>query len=198
MAFDAEPAKVPRARLIASMIVFVLLMGATPALAESLGIEGLALLPFFLPALVALVWMSREVSTYARRKGNATPAGMAYSRRILPFAAGYVVVMLGAIVLHQRYHVGGPALYLLAILPSLPVVGIVWAMGRFLVEESDEYQRALTVRKMLIATGFMLVVVTVWGFLEEFALVAHFPAYWGFIVWCFGLGVGGIWCKVRA
>jgi hypothetical protein len=34
---------------------------------------------------------------------------MAYSRRILPFAAGYVVVMLGAIVLQQRYHVGGPA-----------------------------------------------------------------------------------------
>jgi hypothetical protein len=198
MAFDAEPAPVPKGRLIASMILFVGLMGATPALAEMWGIDGPALLPLFLPALAALVWMSREAVAYSRRKGCATAAGMAYNRRLLPFAAGYVVVMLGAIVLHGRYHVAGPALYVLAVLPALPLVGIVWALGRFLVEESDEYQRALMIRKMLVATGFMLVVATIWGFLEEFGLVAHLPAYWTFIVWCFGLGVGALWSKLRA
>jgi hypothetical protein len=198
MAFDAEPAPVPRGRLIASMILFVALMGATPAVANLLGIDGPALFPLFLPALAALVWMSREVGAYSRRKGCATPAGMAYNRRMLPLSAAYVVVLLGAILLHQRYHVTGPALYVIAVLPSLPLVGIVWALGRFLVEETDEYQRTLAVRKMLVATGFMLVVATIWGFLEEFALVPHLPAYWAFIIWCFGLGVGACWNKLRA
>jgi hypothetical protein len=198
MAFDAEPAKAPRGRLVASMILFVLLMGATPALAETWGITGLALLPFFLPALAALVWMSREVSLHARRRGCATAAGLAYNRRMLPLAAAYVVVLLAAIVLHDRFHVAGPALYAVAVLPALPLIGIVWALGRFLIEETDEYQRNLMVRKMLVATGFMLVVATVWGFLEDFGLVRHMPAYWAFIVWCIGLGVGAGWNRLRA
>jgi hypothetical protein len=197
MAFNAEPANPPRTRLVISMVLFVLLMGATPALARKWGIDGVALLPFFLPALAALVWMGLEVRVYSRRRGCGTAAGMAYNRRMLPLAAGYVVVLLGAILLHERLHVEGPALYAVAVLPALPLIGIVWALGRFLIEETDEYQRALAVRKMLVATGFLLVVATIWGFLEEFGLAAHLPAYWCFIVWCFGLGVGAAWTKLR-
>ena len=198
MAFDADPVKPPRIRLIVSMAVFLLLMGATPALAQLWGIDGFALLPFFLPALAALVWMSREIALNARRRGCATAAGMAYNRRMLPLAAAYVVVMLGAILMHDRLHVTGPALYAIAVLPALPLIGVVWALGRFLIEETDEYQRALAVRKMLVASGFLLVVATIWGFLEEFGLVPHLPAYWCFIVWCIGLGVGAVWNKLRA
>jgi hypothetical protein len=198
MAFDAEPVKPPRIRLFASIALFLLLMGATPALAQLWGIDGFALLPFFLPALAALVWMSREISLNARRRGCATAAGMAYNRRMLPLAAAYVVVMLGAILMHDRLHVTGPALYAIAVLPALPLIGVVWALGRFLIEETDEYQRALAVRKMLVASGFLLVVATIWGFLEEFGLVPHLPAYWCFIVWCIGLGVGAGWNKLRA
>ena len=198
MAFDAEPANAPRGRLIASILLFLLLMGATPVIAKRLGLDGLMLLPLFLPALAALVWMSREVRLHSRRKGCETAAGLAYNRRMLPLAAAYVVVMLGAIVLHERLHVTGPTLYLIAVLPALPLIGVVWAMGRFLIEETDEYQRGLAVRKMLMATGFLLVVATVWGFLEEFGLVPHLPAYWCFIVWSFGLGVGAVWNKLRA
>jgi len=198
MAYDAEPANAPRGRLVASMVLFVLLMGFTPWLARREGIEGFALLPFFVPALAALVWMSREVAAYSRRKGCATAAAMAYNRRMLPLAAAYVVVLLGAILMHERLHVTGPALYVIAILPALPLIGVVWALGRFLIEETDEYQRGLAVRKMLVATGFLLVVATIWGFLEEFGLVSHLPAYWGFIVWCIGLAVGAGWNRLRA
>ena len=198
MAFDAEPAKTPRGRLVASIFVFLLMMGGTPALAERWGIEGWALLPFFLPALAALIWMSREVRLNARRKGCETEAGIAYNRRMLPLAAAYIVVLLGVILMHDRLHVTGPALYLIAILPALPLIGVVWALGRFLIEETDEYQRALAVRKMLVATGFLLVLATIWGFLEEFGLVPHLPAYWCFITWCIGLGVGAGWNRLRA
>jgi hypothetical protein len=118
--------------------------------------------------------------------------------RLVGVGWAYVVVMLGAILMHDRLHLTGPALYLVAVLPALPLIGIVWALGRFLVEETDEYQRALAVRKMLVASGFLLVVATTWGFLEEFSLVPHLPAYWCFIVWCFGLGVGAGWTKLRS
>lgn len=198
MAFDAEPANPPRTRLIASMVAFVLLMGATPWLARRWGIDGVALLPFFLPALAALVWMGLEVRANAQRRGCATPAGMAYNRRMLPLSAAYVVVLLGAILLQRHHPLSGPALYAIAVLPALPLIGIVWALGRFLIEETDEYQRALAVRKMLVATGFLLVVATIWGFLEEFGLAPHLPAFWCFIVWCLGLGLGAVWTKVRA
>ena len=110
MAFDAEPSNPPKTRLIASMALFVLMMGATPALAQKWGIDGLALLPFFLPALAALVWMGLEVRANAQRRGCATAAGMAYNRRMLPLAAGYIVVLLGAILLHRHYQLAGPAL----------------------------------------------------------------------------------------
>jgi len=63
-------------------------------------------------------------------------------------------------------------------------------MGRMLIEETDEYQRMLLARQAIIATGVMLSVTSVWGFLEDFGQVPHVPMYWAFIVWCAGLGVG--------
>jgi hypothetical protein len=179
------------------MILFVALMGLTPALAQMWRIAGLALLPFCLPALAALVWMGREVVAYSRRKGCATPAMMAYSRRVVPLSAAYVIVLMLAITAHDRFHISGPALYAIAVLPALPLIGVVWALGRLLIEETDEYQRGLAVRKMLVATGVLLVAATVWGFLEDFGLVPHLPAYWAFIVWCIGLGIGALFNKAR-
>lgn len=197
MAFDAELSPAPRGRLIVAMILFVALMGLIPALTNMWRVEGWALIPLWIPALAALMWMGREAALYSRRKGCATPAAMAYSRRALPLSAAYVIGLLGAITAHDRLHVDGPALYAIAIVPALPLLGVIWALGRLLVEETDEYQRALAVRKMLVATGFLLVVATIWGFFEDFGLAPHLPAYWAFIVWCVGLGLGGIINKAR-
>jgi hypothetical protein len=179
------------------MILFVALMGLTPALAGAWHIHGFALLPFCVPALAALAWMGREAIAYSQRQGCATPAATAYSRRIVPLSAAYVIVLMLAIAAHDRFHVSGPTLYAIAVLPALPLIGVVWALARFLIEETDEYQRALAVRKMLVATGFLLVAATIWGFLEDFGLVPHLPAYWAFIVWCIGLGIGAIANKAR-
>ena len=63
-------------------------------------------------------------------------------------------------------------------------------IGRLLVEEQDEYLRMLLVRQTLVATGFTLTIVTVWGFLENLDLVAHVDAFYVAILWFVGLGVG--------
>jgi Kef-type K+ transport system membrane component KefB len=114
-----------------------------------------------------------------------------YNKRVIGLSLLYALLLVAAIMVFKRMHPSGPLAWLLAILPALPIMAIVAAMGRYLVEESDEYLRAMEVRKSLIATGFMLTVTTGWGFLQSFELLPHVDFYWATIIWFGGLGVGG-------
>ncbi len=120
-----------------------------------------------------------------------SPAVRRYVRRFIPLMIAYVLVLLAVVHVMNTAPPEGPLVYILAVLPALPLIGVIFVMGRLLVEESDEYLRMLLARQMLIATGVTLVICTIWGFLESFADVPHVPIYWAFVVWCFGLGVGG-------
>lgn len=83
----------------------------------------------------------------------------------------------------------GPWRYLLALLPSLPLLATFWAMGAYLLEETDEFKRAVLAQAMLWGLGVTLAFTTVWGFLEEFASVARFPLYLVFPVFCAGMSL---------
>jgi hypothetical protein len=85
---------------------------------------------------------------------------------------------------------GGPIAISSRSCPALPIIAIFAAIGRYLIEESDEYLRLLTVRQTLVASGFALSLATAWGFLESFDLAAHVDAYWIAVVWFGGLGLG--------
>jgi hypothetical protein len=119
-----------------------------------------------------------------------------YNWRVLWLSALYAVFLISAVYGFKYRLFAGPGAYLAAILPAVPIVGIFAAMGRYLVEEQDEYVRMLMVRQSLWASGFALSVATVWGFLENFNLVTHVDAYSIAIVWFFGLGVGAIMNKL--
>ncbi len=84
----------------------------------------------------------------------------------------------------------------IAVLPGLAIVGVIWAMGRLLIELSDEYLRLIEVKKSLIATGFALAVSSVWGLLEFYTDVPRVPIFFVFPIWCFGLALGSLWTKV--
>ena len=102
----------------------------------------------------------------------------------------YVVLLFAAETLIRRGHLTGPLAYVVAVLPALPIIGIFAAIGRYLVEETDEYIRFLTVRQTLIACGLALSFATAWGFLESFGLAPHFDTYWIAVIWFAGLGLG--------
>jgi hypothetical protein len=119
-----------------------------------------------------------------------------YNWRVAWLSALYAIFLIGAVYGFKRQLFAGPGAYLAAILPALPIIGIFAAMGRYLVEEQDEYVRMLMVRQSLWASGFALSIATVWGFLENFNLVTHVDAYSIAIVWFFGLGVGSIMNKL--
>ena len=123
------------------------------------------------------------------RAGHSS-AWKRYNWRLIWLSLSYAVFLIGAVYGFKHQLFGGPIAYVAAVLPALPIIGIFGAMGRYLVEEQDEYVRMMMVRQSLWASAFALSVATVWGFLENFNLVEHVEVYSVAVVWFFGLAVG--------
>jgi hypothetical protein len=121
-----------------------------------------------------------------------TSAWVRYNIRVVWLSLIYSVLLILAVYGFKHGMVGGAASYLVAVLPALPVIGIFVAIGRYLVEEQDEYVRMLMVRQTLWASGFTLSLATIWGFLDNFELVGHVDGYWVVVVWFVGLGIGAM------
>ena len=123
-------------------------------------------------------------------RGKMPPAMRRYMKRLFISMILYAVALIAAIYMFNRDMVSGPLAYAMGALPALPIIGVFWTIGKLLAEMSDEYQRLLLTRQVLVATGFMLSVATLWGFLEQFELVFHIPAYYWAVLWFGGLGLG--------
>src|SRR6266550_2564112 len=121
-----------------------------------------------------------------------TSAWKRYNWRIIWLSLLYAAFLMPAVYGFKHKLIGGGFAYVAAILPALPIIGIFFAIGRYLVEEQDEYVRMLMVRQTLWASGFALSCATVWGFLENFDLVGHVDGYWIVVVWYFGQSIGSI------
>ena len=115
-----------------------------------------------------------------------------YVSRVFVAMVGYVATVLLAEILIDDRGLTGPLAWLVALLPGLCVASVFWAIGRLLIEETDEYRRSLLVRQMLVATGLTMVVATIYGFLENYGLVAHVGAFYLTILFFVGLGVGAL------
>ena len=124
------------------------------------------------------------------------PAQKRYNRRVLWLSLTYAAFLCLAVYGFNHRLLHGPAAYVAAILPALPIIGVFGAMGRYLLEEQDEYVRMLMVRQTLWASGFALSLATIWGFLESFDLVSHIDAYYVAVLWFGGLGLGACMNKL--
>jgi hypothetical protein len=123
-------------------------------------------------------------------------ASKRYNLRVLWLGLAYAALLIGANLAFNRQLLGGPMMWLAAIAPALPIIGIFGAIGRYLVEEQDEYVRMLMVRQTLWASGFAISVATIWGFVESFGLAGHVDSYYIAVLWFGGLGLGA--CINRA
>lgn len=121
---------------------------------------------------------------------SRTVAARRYQARSISLALLYAAALLGAVYAFTHQLVAGPAAWIVAVLPALPIIGMFAAIGRYLVEEQDEYLRMLMVRQTLWASGFALSAATLWGFLEAFDLVGHVEPYYVAVLWFGGLGLG--------
>ena len=107
-------------------------------------------------------------------------------------AAVVLLAVIAARYLIGQELVGGPLVWVLALSPGLAMIGIFYAYGMLIIEQKDEFIRMLVLRQLVIATGIALSFATVWGFLEEFGLVAHIYPYYVAVAWIAGFAFGGL------
>lgn len=119
---------------------------------------------------------------------NGTPAGRRYVVRTFAFMAPYVAINVAAILGAFDEIYGRPQAWVLALAVSAPVIGQIWATLS-LMNESDEFIRALIARQFILAAGLAMAIASVWGFGESYAGAFHLPAWLIYpLFWaCFGV-----------
>jgi hypothetical protein len=90
---------------------------------------------------------------------------------------GFALAAVGTSVFADRRHPAGAELYVLAMLPSIPVVCMLAILGMHLARERDEFQRAMVVRSLLWAIGGTLAVGVFEGYVREYGGVLKLPAF---------------------
>jgi hypothetical protein len=111
------------------------------------------------------------------------PAGRRYTLRFLPAMLLYVFVFAAATWVFKHLHPTGAGAVLMALAPSVPILLAIRAMMLFLKEETDEFLRSRMLEGWAIATILTLSICTVWGFLDQFAVVPHLPLWAAFPLW---------------
>jgi len=111
---------------------------------------------------------------------GGSAASRRYSRRIWPTMLSYVVLLALALWTRHSRAVEGALRYAIALLPAIPLVGVVALVAQAISAEEDEFQRSVWAEAMLWGTATTMVATTVWGFLESLAGAPHLPLYWVF------------------
>ena len=149
---------------------------------------GTAALLLVIPVVLAVNFV-RAVRSAERPLGADSPALGRYNMAILVFSLLYMAGLLIALRVHQSGP-AAPIMFAATLLPTLPALGIVWAVFRYLAQESDEYLRMRAASAALAGLGVVLVLGTLYGFLETFGLAPHIWAWWVLPVWAMGMGLG--------
>jgi hypothetical protein len=145
--------------------------------------------------ILALIPVALMIAFYrAAQRANTTPgsAGSAqarYTRGILMSSLAYMLGLGIALSVWRNYDVSQAATFLLALMPVLPIFGMIWVMARYLHEERDEYLRHRAIMASLGGLAAVLAIGSFWGFLETFELVPHVPGWWAVPIWAVGMGV---------
>lgn len=177
---------------------FILSSLGLGALTLSGAIEGrgtiliLMIAPLLLLAAVARAAHSRLMAQQETGGQRAKLAQARYIKRVAIFTSLYLLTFAALTFADEAFAPPVALRTVLAILPGLAISGMFWAIGRLIVEETDEFIRMLTIRQTLIASALALSSASIWGFLESADLVMHVDAYWIAVVWFAGLFVGAV------
>ena len=120
-----------------------------------------------------------------------TPAQKAHTKRIMWLLLAYVIVLPPLVWVRANTAVAGYIPTLMAIVASIPVLGIFASWGRYVSDERDEYHQALTLKRIAVATNVTMGAAVVWGFLQAFGAMPLVEAYWVPFVWVVVQGMFG-------
>ena len=133
----------------------------------------------------------KRTESPAKQIGKKMPKHMRrYMTRLGVSFAFYGAMLGGAVVAINHLELSFQIKAVLSVLTAAPLLFIIWAVGELLADpKMDEFERMIMVRCSLYATGLVMAVATVWGFLENFAEVPDFPLYMMFPLFWFFFGL---------
>jgi len=105
-----------------------------------------------------------------------------YRLRSALFMSGYVAVNLAAI-LGAFDHMKSPGTWVFSLIVAAPVAGHIWALLSWM-RDSDEFIRALSAKRFIVAAGLAMAIASAWGFMELYAKAPHvsaamiYPLFW--------------------
>jgi len=161
-------------------------------------LKKLGLFAAFILAVALSVWIGKQGGAWAYVGGLGTvAASLAFAllsnklfrrekirgpmrRYLLRFGVSmcaYVILLVTAVSLGRQGLADGPWGYLIALAPSVGVLGGIATVGFYLAEETDEFARTTLIHSLLWATAGTLSVATIWGFLETFDKAPHVPTW---------------------
>lgn len=143
----------------------------------------------FLASFLLIIPMVRANQKAMAARGIKSEAMTRYSRRFAIASLAYVALFFGAMWTARMTDPGLAVRIVLAMVAALPVIFMIRAMALLLKEEDDEYLRSRLVEQSLIATGVLLTVATLYGFLNAFDVAPRLDAWVAFPLWAVGLGV---------
>lgn len=149
----------------------------------------------FIASFLLIVPLVRATQRAQSACGLNSKAMRSYNRRVLVASLIYVVLLCSGIWIAGYYQPPALARVVLAAAAAAPIIFIVRAMALLLKEETDEYIRMRLVEQSLFATGFLLTVATLYGFLNVFDLAPRIDAWAVMPVWTLGLGVARFFQK---
>lgn len=120
-----------------------------------------------------------------------TPAQRAHTKRILWLLLVYAIILPPLVWVRTNTALAGFVPTLMAIIASIPVLGIFASWGRYLSDERDEYHQALALKRIAIATNVTMGAAVVWGFLQAFGAMPLIEVYWVPFVWVVVQGLFG-------
>jgi hypothetical protein len=108
-----------------------------------------------------------------------TPAVRRYIFRFNWAMFFYVVLslVLADLSLHG-FHPRGALACIIALLPATAIIGAIVSGGLYLAEETDEFQRHLFIQSILWGVGGIMVLTSVWGWLQIYIHIIPFFTIW--------------------
>jgi hypothetical protein len=167
----------------------------TAALMKSGIVPGWPGIALFLASFLLLFPLVRYAERAQAACGFASKAMRTYNRRVLIASMSYIVVLFAGVGIARYLDPPVIVRVILAIAAALPILFVIRAMALLLREETDEYLRMRLVEQSLIATGILLTVATLYGFLNTFGLAPRVDAWAAVPLWALGLGMGRLFRK---
>jgi hypothetical protein len=126
-----------------------------------------------------------------------TAVARRFKKSTFTLVAMYFVIYFACFGAHFWLHLAGVWVWVLAILPVLPMVGVIAMMGRYLRDETDEYKRDVTIRCVLWGTAGAVSASMLGGFLWIFGWKGHMLPFCDFYVFALFMMVAKLTYKYK-